>query len=64
VIKHIVDDIKSNSFRLDILLSFIVGSFWLKVFFNLRLTRTFGPMIKIILVIVGEMLTFIAIWFI
>jgi hypothetical protein len=47
---------------MDILLSFIVGFFWLKIFFLLRLTRTFGPMIKIIMAMVVEMITFICIW--
>jgi len=36
--------------------------FWLKVLFFFRLTRTFGPMIKIIVEMIKEMLVFCVIW--
>jgi hypothetical protein len=61
-IVHIVRDIRSNSFRMDILLGCVTGLFWLKIFFLMRLTRTFGPMIKIIMSMVTDLATFAVIW--
>lgn len=52
MIMHIVNDINSGAFRFDFLLALTVGFFWLKVLFLLRLTRTFGPLIKIIFAMV------------
>ena len=36
--------------------------FWIKVFFLLKLTKTFGPMVKIILVMIKDIATFCIIW--
>lgn len=59
---HFVDDMEKGKFKFDILLAAIIGFFWLKIFFLLRLTRTFGPMIKIIQAIIVDILIFAIIW--
>ena len=64
IILHIVDDISTGAFRFDFLLALTVGFFWLKVLFLLRLTRTFGPLIKIIFAMVEQLMTFCVIWFV
>lgn len=63
VILNLVNDMDTGRFKFDILLSFVVGLFWLKVLFFFRLTRTFGPMIKIIAAMIKEMAIFCVIWF-
>lgn len=59
---HLLDDISNNVFRFDILLAFVAGMFWIKVFFLLKLTRTFGPMVKIILSMIVDIMKFCIIW--
>ena len=59
---NLVEGIKNNEFRFDILLAFVSGMFWLKVLFMLRLTRTFGPMIKIIISMIKDIASFCIIW--
>lgn len=58
----IVEDIQTDTFRFDILLAVVTGLFWLKIFFLLKLTRTFGPMIKIIMSMLKDLTTFAVIW--
>lgn len=36
---NLIESIEDHSFRFDILLAFVSGMFWLKVFFLLKLTR-------------------------
>ena len=62
MLHHFIQDIESGAFKFDILLASIIGFFWLKIFFLLRLTRTFGPMIKIIQAIIVDILIFTVIW--
>lgn len=59
---HIVEDIESSIFRFDILLACVSGLFWLKIIFLMRLTRTFGPMIKIIMSMIYDINTFAILW--
>jgi hypothetical protein len=40
----------------------VAGMFWIKVFFLLKLTRTFGPMVKIIISMIADIMTFCVIW--
>jgi hypothetical protein len=61
-VMHIVQDIQDNIFRFDILLAAVSGMFWLKIIFLMRLTRTFGPMIKIIMSMIYDINTFAIIW--
>lgn len=58
----IVNDIDRNVFRFDILLACVSGLFWLKIIFLMRLTRTFGPMIKIIMSMLYDINTFAILW--
>ncbi|CDW83264.1 transient receptor potential cation subfamily member 4 [Stylonychia lemnae] len=57
-----VEEIGENSFRFDILLAFHTGFLWLKVLLLLKLTRSFGPMLKIIEHMVHDFLYFCIIW--
>ena len=59
---NLIEDIEDSGFRFDILLSFVSGMFWLKVFFLLKLTRTFGPMVKIIIAMLADIISFCVIW--
>jgi len=61
-ILFILSDIRNDIFRMDILLASVTGLFWLKIFFLLKLTRTFGPMIKIIMSMIKDLSTFAVIW--
>ena len=45
---NVIEDISDSSFRFDILLAIHTGFLWLKVMLLLKLTRTFGPLIKIV----------------
>lgn len=47
-IYNIIDDINTGAFHFDFLLATIAAMFWLRLLFMLKLTKTFGPMIKII----------------
>ena len=59
---NLIEGIEDSSFRFDILLAFVSGMFWLKVFFLLKLTRTFGPMVKIIISMLADIISFCVIW--
>ena len=37
-----------NKFHFDVLLSVIASAFWLRMIIMLKLTKTFGPLIRII----------------
>ena len=41
-------DTDSGTLRFDVLLAVMASAFWLRVIFMLRLTKTFGPLIRII----------------
>ena len=45
---NVIQDIQTEEFHFDFLLALVAGLFWLRVLFMLKLTKTFGPMIKII----------------
>jgi hypothetical protein len=51
-----------GQFRMDILLAVIAGGFWLKVLNLLKLTKTFGPLIKIIFSMVKDISTLLILW--
>jgi hypothetical protein len=59
-----LDDIHTGKFRFDILLAFVGGLFWLKIMMLLRLTRTFGPIIKIISSMLETLVIFLILWLI
>ncbi len=47
---------------MDILLAFVAGFIWLRVFILLRMTRTFGPLIKIIVSMITDFGVFFVLW--
>ncbi len=52
----------NDSLFLDYVLTFIAGSYWLKVLSLLKLTKTFGPLIKIIIQMVKDMFRLLLLW--
>jgi hypothetical protein len=64
-IGSVVLDLKEGgAFRINFLLSVVAASFWFKVLFMLQLTKTFGPMIKIIVSMLTDLATFTVLWII
>lgn len=59
-----IEDIDSGGFRFDLLLAFHCGLLWLKVTFLLKLTRLFGPLIKIVTNMLGDIIEFCVLWFV
>ena len=57
-------DTESGKLRFDYLLAAMAASFWLRVIFMLRLTKTFGPLIRIIEAMLRELGIFLVLWFI
>ena len=57
-------DTDSGKLRFDYLLAAMAAAFWLRVIFMLRLTKTFGPLIRIIQAMLRELGIFLVLWFI
>ena len=57
-----MEDILDGVFRFDFLLAFHAGLIWLKVMFTLKLTRLFGPLIKIIENMMKVLIEFCVVW--
>jgi Polycystin cation channel len=57
-------DEKDNVFKMNFLLAVVAASFWFKIFMMLQLTKTFGPMIKIIVSMLQDLATFTVLWII
>jgi hypothetical protein len=53
---------KKNTFRFDFLLACIASLFWLRMLLMLKLTKTFGPLIRIVHVMLKELGIFLIIW--
>lgn len=53
---------KSNTFHFEVLVAVIASTFWLRMFLMLKLTKTFGPLIKIIYVMMRELMIFLVLW--
>lgn len=53
---------KEQTFRLDLLLAVVVAIYWLKCIMLFRVTKTFGPMLKIIHLMTIDLAQFIVIW--
>lgn len=49
-------------FKMNFLLAVVAACFWFKVLMMLQLTKTFGPMIKIIVSLLKELATFTVLW--
>lgn len=52
----------NKTFNFDVLVALIAAAFWLRMFLMLKLTRTFGPMIRIIYVMVQDLGIFLVLW--
>mmetsp|Transcript_25616 Transcript_25616/g.18109 ORF Transcript_25616/g.18109 Transcript_25616/m.18109 type:complete len:141 (+) Transcript_25616:65-487(+) len=61
---NIVVDNETEAFHFDYLLAIIGVMFWLRLFFMLQLTRTLGPLIKIVMAMVRELSSFMVIFMI
>jgi hypothetical protein len=51
-----------NVFHFDVLLSVVASTFWLRMIIMLKLTKTFGPLIRIIQVMLRELFIFLVLW--
>jgi len=60
--ERVIEEIEAGHFRFDFLLACTAAFFWLKVFSLLRLTRTFGPLIKIIMSMLYQIMVFCILW--
>ena len=61
---NVVTDLQTGRFHFDFLLAIVAALFWLRMLMMLKLTKTFGPMIKIILTMLNDLMTFSVIWII
>lgn len=61
---EVIKNIDNQSFHFDFLLASIAGCFWFRLLLVLKLTKTFGPMIKIIIVMLKELGIFVMLWLI
>jgi len=55
---------KDNIFKMNFLIAVVAASFWFKVLMMLQLTKTFGPMIKIVVSMLKDLATFSILWII
>ena len=53
---------KLGTFRFDFLLACIASTFWLRMILMLKLTKTFGPLIRIVIVMFKELGIFLVLW--
>ena len=58
----VIKNIDSGKFHFDFLLAAIAGCFWFRLLLVLKLTKTFGPMIKIVIVMLKELAIFVILW--
>jgi len=54
----------NNTLQFDVLVALIASTFWLRMFLMLKLTKTFGPLIRIIYAMLQELGIFLVLWFI
>ena len=55
---------KDSAFKINFLIAVVAASFWFKVLMMLQLTKTFGPMIKIVVSMLKDLATFSVLWII
>ena len=53
---------KNNVFHFEVLVAVVASTFWLRMFLMLKLTKTFGPLIKIIYAMIRELMIFLVLW--
>ncbi|CDW90047.1 wd-40 repeat protein [Stylonychia lemnae] len=59
---NVIEQLEEGKFRFDILLAFHTGLLWLRVILLLKLTRSFGPLIKIVECMLVDIGQFAVIW--
>ena len=59
---NIMHLIKTNTYRFDFLLALIAFLTWIKTIFQFRVTKSFGPMFKIMYKMVIDLSKFLVIW--
>ena len=57
-----MEDMQDGAFRFDMLLACHAGLVWLKIMVSLKLTRLFGPLIKIIESMMKDIVEFCVVW--
>ena len=62
--QKMLEENKSGHFHFDYLLALIVFAFWIRFLLMLNLTRTFGPLIKVIGAMIKDLIIFLALFFI
>ncbi len=45
---NVINDIDTGAFHFDFLLATVAGMFWGRMLLMLKLTKTFGPLLKIV----------------
>lgn len=55
-------DPKLETFRLDLLLAVVVALYWIKIILLFQVTKTFGPIIKIIALMTKDLAQFLVLW--
>ena len=58
----VLQNSESGKFRFDEILGFMASAFWLRILVMLRLTKLFGPLIRIIVAMLKEMVIFLVLW--
>jgi hypothetical protein len=53
---------KTGVFHFEVLVAVVASTFWLRMFLMLKLTKTFGPLIKIIYAMMRELMIFLVLW--
>ena len=56
--QKLLDDINSGDFHFDWLLAATAFLFWIRMIFMLQLTHTFGPLIRTMVAMMMDLLTF------
>jgi len=59
---NIVFELERDSYRFDFIMAAFVFVIWMKFFLTFRLTRTFGPMFKVLWAMVIDLMKFLVIW--
>ena len=52
----------TNTYPFEYLLAMAAGNTWLKLLLKLRVTKTFGPMFKVLTNMTIDLVTFLVLW--
>ena len=59
-----MEQILNHNYRFDQLLAAIVVAVWMRLFVSFRATKMFGPIFKILIMMITDLLKFLFIWLI